>query len=415
MPKSFVSFFNSLSSSSSSQAVEAPTYNTSIKRLNLIPNTCHADESLTEVLTTNPTITHLSLETMTHYSYAVRQAFSSQSLQSLKIHGFVFYQGTQVSILDNLTIPNTSQLSSVSLTRGYVNVHVFEVLKKLPLRKLKLKSLELYGDTFGDTVIDVIKTVATTIEEIDLSDNWLCRNKNKERGERSKFISQFSAVLEKCSRLRSFKMINPRDYYTFELIGLVRKMKLVLPNIQELGLYYPEPSSLSSDSLQNHITEHIKFLVQDIELKEQENSSLYIEEINRIISGIYKIINSNSHKNTSQFLSKSRAGKEVNWLQEHQAALKLAKENKFDEFHATWSRIKQEKKDSDKYLEPELSIMLDMLEETILLYANAKGSTISSSYKNQKISVPGYEAKIDNLFGKVQEEEKAADNSLALS
>lgn len=385
--------------------------NSTINSLSLEIHDTDVDKELAKVLMTNASLKKFTLKLKSCvYSKSVRAALCSPWLEELFIRsGFMSKVFEKEQKANSKSKP--SSLAVVSLIDCQVDNLTLAQLHALPLRKLDLSSNRLYADIHGPALIALIQAKASTLEEINLSDNFLhsiSANKNE-----SHFLGELSPVLSCCKRLKVLSL-EGSNFNLVDTIKCIRRLKQNNKNLTFIAINLPTKFFSSTRFIDKEIAQYTAFLVQEMSLKNQllannqaniltSLKALYKDEIDRLVKNIADIIDKKLHGDVFERLLGKKQDLKPVWTKEHQQLIHLIKAGKYGQFHQQWNNWKKTQGDTENNIDIHPSIMFDWIDECLGLYANSikkhseKQAKWVTAFKEPEIIFPAYEDKLELL------------------
>ena len=213
------------------------------------------------------------------------------------------------------------------------------------------------------------------------------------------------------------------DFSANDTIKCIQQLKAHNPLLQELK--YTIPDSFADSYLTKDIWSYITFHLDEIQLKNQGDwpilETLYKDQIaTRLKSIECKIDIALNGNGWDKLLGKKPNAKDFQWTLALNEILLLATKGDYAAFHVRWNNWKEEHGDTKETIDINLSIMLDWLDETLLLYANSiKAANLADyswidAYPNQTMFCPGYALKLDIVANDKQKQHKAFEEKWAI-
>lgn len=393
-----------------------------------------ADTALAKILKASTTLKHFSLydnNDLHNCEDMVVAAFGSAHLTEITLDRFSFGQYKE-KFLDTIQPAANTQVSAISLAGCGVNNQILSLLKSFPLKKLDLSGNRMYSDTHGSALLDLIRAQADTLEELNLSGNYLGNNSDKKTlGEFSEFLTDLSAIINTCQKLRILKLNSDRNYRTNDVVKFLRRIRsnTNLLHVEKEIHYTIGDSWSSANEFGNNTRKHMHFTLAEMQLKNRllsgeefksEPEELYqkhIDSLSKLIrrkipekiqadqeqkseedelmhiirnqGDIMSALFSKMHKdkkNAEFFGSYKDFEDDLNKLLDHVTA------RDYFGFHQAWLAWKATHGNDD--LSIRFVILFEFLDEAILLYADTIRTCLPAqdwAMELETVSLPGYE------------------------
>src|SRR3990167_5705462 len=393
--------------------------NHSIESLILRVANYSADEQLALVLKTNSSLKKLILDSrnssFNDYSNTFKAALSSSSLTDLSLINYDL-GSHYVSGLELRTLQK-SLLTSITIVNGNVSIDVINALKGLPLKLLNLAGNQMYLNRGGEILLELISQKSATLESLDLSRNNLGKTLDHcAPAKISHFLNALSAILRDCHQLTQLNIANNSGFTLYDILRFLHSLRANHSNLIDIKCTVPE-HNYHGALLQKHIAEYVNFYLAEMNLKNTllskhhdtmtskhsawtDLEQLYKNQISKLLVDIKKLIDFKLHGTLFDQLLRTKPNTDFKYSPVHAKIVSYAMDGKYELFHEALMNWKAEKGDTEDQIDLHASLIMDLINETLFLYANSinvfqiQGDEWASSYNHQPHDALSYEKKL---------------------